>query len=408
MIEAREIILFVNVRSLGSLVPISPTYLSYQPSILRDITQWVDAVGGINLGQGVCQLPVPEFVAQAAMKAIAAGHNRYTAPLGIPALRQAVAQKLKAFNGFEVPADRIAITHGSTGAWEAVCAAYLRPGDEVVLMRPFYPYHRRSAQESGAVVRTVDLEGEDWSFDPQAVRDAIRPQTKLLVMTNPSNPTGKVYSYDELLCLGRICQEFGIWMVCDEVYEGMTFGGRPMVSAASIPEIADCVLTMGSFSKTFAITGWRVGYLVAPEEAILPLHTWLDRIYVCAPAPFQVAVAESLQELGLPWFSELSQTYELKVDLFVGGLRAAGWKPIPTQGAYYVLAQPPAELMAQSKGADLVQRMVQECGVGAVPGAEFVDVEGCAPRSVDWLRFCVSQPEDRLMEALNRLQSFKA
>lgn len=381
--------------------------VEYQPSILRDITQWVDAVQGINLGQGVCQTPVPDLLIQAIQEAVLKGHNRYAPPLGLESLRNQVAAKLKRDNQMDVDTQCVAITHGSTGAFEALCQALLTEGDEVILFRPFYPYHRKAVEARGAKVKVVDLWAPDWNFKPQDLEEAFGPRTKMVVVCTPNNPTGKIFSREELLSIGQLCQKHHALLVSDEVYEYMCYEGREHLSPASIEEIADQVLTMGSFSKTFSITGWRVGYLVAPKEWMPALGTLLDRTYVCSPTPAQWAVAQGLQNLDSSYYQDLTGLYQGKRDLITQILTQAGFECLPVQGAYYLLATPPKSWSEGLSAVELIEKMVAITGIGAVPAFEFLDVEGAPVRTEKWLRFCYSQPQERLLEVADRLALWK-
>lgn len=377
--------------------------ISYQPSILRDITQWVDAVQGINLGQGVCQTPVPELILGAMQSAILAGHNRYAPPLGVMELRSEVANKLSTFNRIPTTTEQVAITHGSTGAWEAICQAWLCPGDEVILFRPFYPYHRKAIEARGAKVKVVDLWAPNWTYDSETLKNAFGERTKLVVVCTPNNPTGKIFSRQELLEIGQLCQQHGAYLVSDEVYEYMTYDGVEHVSPASIAAISEQVLTMGSFSKTYSITGWRVGYLRAPAEMMPALGTLLDRTYVCSPTPAQHAVLAGLRNLPEQYYRDLAVTYAHKKDLIQGILTGFGFECLPVQGAYYLLASPPLSWSQGLSSVELIEKLVARTGVGAVPAFEFLDVPGAKSRTESWLRFCYSQPTERLEQVKERL-----
>ena len=369
-----------------------------QSSLLRSITLEVDAVGGINLGQGVCNLPVPDLLIEAAQKALIDGHNRYTPAQGILSLREVLSHRLKSERKIPVSPETIAITHGSTGAWETICHAFLDLGDEVILFEPNYPYHRKAAEYLGAVVKTVHLNQPDWNYNSDDLQKAFSDRTKLVVVCTPNNPTGKIFSEKELLEIGKLCQKHNALLISDEVYEYMVNDGLKHISAASLPEIQDYVLTIGSYSKTFACTGWRVGYLVAPEHYWPALRVLLDRLYVCAPSPFQHAICEGILNIGEQYYMDLQQKYEHKRNKLFSFLKDTPLRPTLPNGAYYLNAWLPEDTKIDS--LTFVRKMIAECGVAAIPGIEFVQ----NPQDGQFLRFCYSQPDEVLAEVGDRLK----
>jgi len=369
---------------------------------LRQITIEVQRVGGVNLGQGVCQLPVPELVIEAASKAAADGVNRYTNPRGLSSLREALAQKLSHFNGIHGldPESEILVTCGATGAFEGACAVLLDPGDEVVVFEPHYPYHLTALRRYQAVVKTVRLSAPDWEIDFDMVRSHIGPKTKFVLLNTPGNPTGKVFTRSELESLASILDGTNTMLVTDEIYEYMTFDGRRHVSPASIQGLRDRTVTMGGYSKTFSITGWRIGYMALPAAIAAQMSAFLDAVYVCAPAPLQEAVAQGVLLFGDDYYRRLCDKYQKKRDLFLKGLRRTGLDPIGTQGAYYMLCGYES-LFPDLESHEFVAKMIAECGVGAVPSGDFVH----DPSDARWMRFCLAVEDDVLTEALDRLQN---
>lgn len=232
-------------------------------------------------------------------------------------------------------------------------------------------------------------------------------KTRMVLVCTPNNPTGKIFSREELIAIGELCQKHGAYLVSDEVYEYMCYEGRKHISPAAIPEIADHVLTMGSFSKTFSITGWRVGYLCAPEFMMAALSTLLDRTYVCSPTPSQWAVYLGLENLPQSYYEDLSSLYQKKRDLLTEILTEVGFECLPVQGAYYLLAKPPRSWSEGLSPRELIQKMVEVTGVGAVPAFEFLEVPGAPVREENWLRFCYSQPEENLLRVRELLARWK-
>lgn len=371
----------------------------FKSPALRRITLEVAKVGGVNLAQGVCQLPVPPLVATAASKAIFDGHNVYTNPRGTLELREALAAKFARDNNIPGldPETEILVTCGATGAFEGICACLLDPGDEVVAFEPSYPYHLQTLARYGANVKIVKLNAPEWSFDIEDLKAAVTSKTKFVLVNTPHNPTGKIFSQAELEAIAAIIEPTQAVLVTDEIYEYLTFDGHKHVSAASLDILKGRVLTMGGYSKTFSITGWRIGYLVAPKTITPALTAALDAIYVCPPAPLQMAVAAGINEFGPDFYTALSNKYKGKRDRFEAQLTQVGLTPNIPNGAYYMIAS--YQNLSDQLSSDFVTNMIQTVGVGAVPSDDFVQ----NPENAHWVRFCLALEDDRLDEALQRI-----
>lgn len=373
----------------------------FQSPVLRQITQEVQAVGGVNLGQGVCNLPTPPEIVEAAFAAARAGENRYTSPRGLPVLREALAAKLRAFNGIEAdPEAEIVVTCGATGGFEAVCATLLDPGDNVVVFEPTYPYHVQALKRYGAEILTIALTGPGWSVDWDELERCMRCAPKFVLVNTPGNPSGKVWSAEELQRLLTMCETANAFMVTDEIYEYMVFNDQRHVSAGSLEGGRERVITIGGYSKTYSITGWRIGYAVAPAHVAAALATFCDAVYVCAPAPLQAAVAHGIESFPDSFYLQLKEKYQQKRDRFARGLHELGLQPrIPT-GAYYMLAGF-QEVFPNISSFEFARLMIEKSGVGAVPSDDFVRDPGGAP----WVRFCLANEDEVLEDALGRLRS---
>jgi aminotransferase len=381
-----------------------PTKAMTTPA-LRQITIEVQKINGVNLGQGTCQLPAPPYIIEQAHEAALEGINRYTNPRGLLSLREAVAKKLKVHNGLDAdPETEILISCGATGAFEGVCSLLLNPGDEVAIFEPTYPYHIQAVLRHGARINYVPLELKDdrWVFDPEKLRQAITPQTKFILVNTPGNPSGKVYTAEELQTIAEILAPTGAMLVTDEIYEYMVFDGRKHISPATLPWLKGRTITIGGYSKTFSITGWRIGYCIAPAELATDLANVLDRIYVCAPAPLQEGVARGVDHFEASFYTQLNAKYEGKRNFFAKGLREIGLHPLMPEGAYYMLVRFD-ELMPGMSSWDFARRLVETCGVGAVPAQDFVRDTSEAP----WVRFCLAVEDPVLEDALYRMQALK-
>jgi aminotransferase len=347
----------------------------------------------------VCQLPVPNEVLQGAHRALDNGVNRYTNPYGLINLRTAISKKLREHNGIEVdPETEIAITCGGTGAFEGICAALLDPGDTVVSFSPYYPYFHNALLRHQANIRYVQLSLPNWSFNFEQLDRLLTPDVKFLYLNTPSNPTGKVFSMDELQRIGDICRERDILVVADEIYQYMIYDGRKHVSIAALPGMKDNVITMGGYSKTFAITGWRIGYMVAPRPIMEKAIRLVDNMYVCAPAPLQQGVADAIEALPESFYSDLKQTYTRKRHFIGQTFEKLGLNVLYPQGSYYVIADF-RQLFPELNSKQFVDRMIEKTRVGAVPADDFV----ADPQNHKWVRVCFALPDEELERAANYL-----
>jgi len=361
------------------------------------------AVNGINLGQGVCQLPVPPTVLAAAHRALDNGINRYTSPYGLISLRKAIAKKLKNHNGITAnPETEIAITNGTTGAFEGICATFLNPGDAVVSFSPYYPYYDNALRRYQAETRYVELSEPDWDINWEQLDRYLTPDVKFILLNTPGNPNGKVFSQEELTRIGKLCKDRDVLMVTDEIYEYMTYDGRSHTSPGSLPDLKDNTITMGGYSKTFAITGWRIGYLVAPPRIMEKLIALVDNIYVCAPAPLQQGVADAIDTLPDSFYSDLNAMYLKKRDTFCAALEELGLDVMRPQGAYYAMADF-RNMFPKLDSKAFVDRMIEKTRVGAVPADDFVS----DPENHRWVRFCFAVPDEDLAKAAQMLRALR-
>jgi len=367
-------------------------------SNIRAVTRRIEAVGGVNLGQGTCELePHPEIL-RAAHQAIDQGHNSYTLFDGIPPLKEAIAARYGAYNNLSVGPDNVLVTGGATGGLECVCKCFLEPGDEVILFEPIYQYHVSLVLERGGVPRFVRLRAPDWSFTAEDLHAAFSERTKLFVFANPNNPCGKVFSREELSLIGDACRSRGVIAVTDEVYEYILSDGAEHVTLASLPGMFEHALTLSSASKTLFVTGWRVGWVVGPEEVMGPLGVKSDETYVCAPAPFQHAVAHALR-LGDEFFERIRQPFQRRRDVLSGALAEAGFKPLNPAGAYYTLADYTA--LGFEDDISAMNGLIEQAGVGAVPGRAFFPSE----EKTGMLRFCFAVEDEVLSRGCELLTS---
>jgi aminotransferase len=366
-------------------------------SSIRAITRRIEANGGINLGQGTCELPPSPELLEAARQAILDGHNSYTLFDGVPELKQALVRKYTRHNQMAISTENVLVTCGATGALECVCRCFLEPGDEVVQFAPIYQYHVSLVRERGATIRFVDLKPPDWSFSIEELKRAITPATKLLVFANPNNPTGKVFSRGELEQIGQVCRERGVVAVVDEVYEYMVYDGLRHISLASLPGMFEHTITLSSAGKSFFVTGWRVGWAIGPADVMRPMGVKSDETYVCAPAPLQYAVAHGL---GFPdsFFASIGTNFRGRRQRLVDALSAAGLDPHVPSGAYYILAE--YKRLGVDSDMAAVDYLADRRGVGSVPGSSFFSSKN---GSSGMVRLCFAVDDTKLNEACDRL-----
>jgi aminotransferase len=368
-------------------------------SEIRAMTVECDRMGGVNLAQGVCDTEVPEVVAEGAIRAIRDGLNIYTRLDGIARLRAAIAAKAERTLGLAVDPEReVLVTNGATGAFYAAAMALLNPGDEVLLFEPFYGYHVNTLKSLRVMPVAVALEAPEWRLDLEAVRAAITPRTRAMLINTPSNPSGKVFTRTELEGLAEIAEEFDLFVFTDEIYEHFIYGGAKHVSPATIPGMRERTILMSGFSKTFSVTGWRVGYLIADAKWVGSIGYFHDLTYVCAPAPLQQGCADGVEKLGAEFYEGLAREHKEKRTMIVEALRAAGMMPQVPDGAYYVLAS--AGNLPGATAAEKARALLAKTGVASVAGSAFFRPGG----GEDLLRFCFAKRDGDLAEACRRLR----
>lgn len=363
-------------------------------------------INGINMAQGVCDTDVPHPVADAAIEAIRTGQNIYTRLDGIALLRQAIASKFSTFNDLHVDPDtQVLVTSGATGAMHAALMALLNPGDACLVLEPFYGYHVATLRSLRIDPLTVPLIEPDWSLDIDRLRAAVTSRTRGLILNTPSNPSGKVFSQSELEQIAEFAVEYDLFVFTDEMYEYFVYDGARNRSIAAIPGMAQRTITISGFSKTFSVTGWRLGYLTADPRWIPAIGYFHDLTYVCAPAPLQHGAAAGLLHLPANFYSDLAREYQGKRDAVCASLTRAGLTPSIPEGAYYVLADATAVPGRDSKAK--ARTLLADTGIAAVSGSAFFSTDASGSNRGDHLlRFCFAKKEAELTEACHRLDEY--
>jgi aspartate/methionine/tyrosine aminotransferase len=360
---------------------------TFSESVIREMTRICDAVGGHNLAQGFPDFECAQELKDAASEAIQRGLNQYPVTFGEPELREAIARKAASFNGIECdPASDITVTCGSTEAMIATMKALINPGDEIVIFEPFYENYGPDGILSGATPRYVTLHAPDWHFDLEELAAAFGPRTKAIVINTPNNPTGKVFSREELEYVASLCEKWDCYAITDEIYEHIVYDGAVHVSLGSLPSMRDRTITINSISKTYSVTGWRVGWAIARAPITARIRKVHDFLTVGAPTPLQHAAVTAL-EFPDQYYVDLRARYERARDLVLRPLEAAGFGLTRPAGAYYVLADA-APLMRRLGAADdtaFSRRLLETVGVATVPGSSFYSLPG---QGSDQVRFC--------------------
>jgi aminotransferase len=303
-------------------------------SDIRTMSVECEKVRGINLAQGICDTEVPLPVRRRAIEAIEGGQNSYTRLDGIATLRTAIARKMRDYNSVSCDPEReVVVTAGSTGAFYSACQALLDPGDEVIVFEPYYGYHVNTLTALHIQPAYVTLRSPDWTFTATDLERVITSRSRAIIVNSPANPSGKVFSGEELQWIADLASRHDLFVFTDEIYEYFLFDGSKHISPASLPGMAERTITISGFSKSFSITGWRLGYAVCGARWASAIGYFHDLAYICAPSPFQHAVTAGLNELKKDFYTELASEYAYKRDLLCNTLEEMGLMPsIPKGG----------------------------------------------------------------------------
>ncbi len=373
-----------------------------QQSDIRRMSLECAKVDGINLGQGICDQPVEPIIKQAAIKAIQEDRSIYTRLDGIDELRHRIAKKVRDYNKVPCDADgEVIVNVGSTGSFVAACMALVNPGDEVILFSPFYGYHLNILKVCQATLKYVTLRPPDWSYDEAALEAAFSKKTKFILVNTPSNPCGKVFSRDELTRIAELCKKHDALCITDEIYEYILNDDRKHISPGSLPGMEDRTITISGFSKTFAMTGWRLGYTVARKPIAAKLAILNDLINVCAPSPLQFGVVAAF-DLPESYYANMRRDYQIKRDMTVAACREAGMTPYPPQGAYYMLAE--FGDLGFKDDQEAARVILDRARVAVIPGSSFYPDPKDGRKQI---RLCYAKKMPDLEEACRRIRTLR-
>jgi aminotransferase len=368
-------------------------------SEIRAMSVACDDLGGINLAQGVCDTPVPAPVEAEALAAIHAGHNIYTRLDGIGRLRNAISAKQKKGYGLTYdPETEILVSSGATGGFHAAVMALLNPGDEVLLFEPFYGYHVSTLKSLRINPVLVPLAEPDFTLDTDALKSAITPRTRAIVINTPANPSGKVFTQAELESIAAVVIESDLFVFTDEIYEYFVYDGARHISPATLPGMRERTIILSGFSKTFSVTGWRLGYVTADVKWMPAMSYFHDLTYVCAPSALQHGAAAGLEQLPPSFYTELAAAHQDKRTRILSALHDAGLEPTTPAGAYYVLAD--ATKLPGKTAAEKARNLLAATGVASVAGSAFFR----PGRGENLLRFCFAKKDHDLDDACARLR----
>lgn len=378
----------------------------FTESVIREMTREAMKHSAVNLSQGFPDFPAPADLKRAAAAAINDDVNQYAVTWGAKDFRVAISDKTRWFLGLDYDPEReITVTCGSTEGMIAAMMATVDPGEEVVVFEPFYENYAPDAILSGATPRYVSLRAPDWTFDPDELRAAFNPRTKAVILCNPNNPTGKVFTREEMEFIAALCREFDALCFTDEIYEHIIYPREDRevehISMAQLEGMRDRTLVVNSMSKTYSVTGWRVGYVLAPADITSAVRKVHDFLTVGAAAPLQRAGAYALR-MPPAYYEELGREYRRRRDLLLPVLEDVGFKVFQPDGAYYVMTDISAFGFADD--VEFTRHLIQQIGVACVPGSSFYSRPELGARQV---RFCFCKQDETLEAAADRLRKLQ-
>jgi aminotransferase len=374
----------------------------FTESVIREMTRVCLKHQGVNLAQGFPDFPAPAEIKEAAVRAIRSDINQYAITWGAPNLRQAIAEKFAWYNGVAIdPEKEITVCCGSTEAMISSLMAIVNSGEEVIVFEPFYENYGPDTILCDAKPRFITLHEPDWHFDEKELAQSFNNKTKAIIINTPNNPTGKVFSREELQFIADLCLKWGVIAVTDEIYEHILYDGAKHISIASLPGMRDHTITINSISKTYSLTGWRVGWAIAPASLTASIRKVHDFLTVGAPHPLQEAAATALR-IDRGYYQTLAKEYEERRDFLARTLDEVGFRIYRPHGAYYIMTD--VKHFGFSDDVTFAFYLVEKFGVATVPGSSFYSRSSLGATKV---RFCFPKKEETLQQAAEKLRVFK-
>ncbi len=375
---------------------------TFTDSLIRRMTRVSLQYDAVNLSQGFPDFNPPKAITDRLAEISGVGPHQYAITWGAQNFREALAVKQTKFMGMPIdPNTQVLVTCGSTEAMMCAMMTVCNPGDKVIIFSPFYENYGADTILTGAVPIYVQLEAPTFTFDPEKLEDAFRQNPKAIVVCNPSNPTGRVFTREELTIIADLAKKYDAYVITDEVYEHIVYEPYEHIYMASLPGMFERTISCSSLSKTYSITGWRLGYIIAPEEIIERAKKVHDFLTVGAAAPLMEAAVVGLQ-MGDDYYKDLLDVYSSKRTLFLNGLDRLGIQHSKPEGAYYVMLDV-SEFKGYANDVEFCEKLAEKVGVGAVPGSAFFDIP-----EYRYVRLHFAKSEDTLNEALNRLEKMKS
>jgi aminotransferase len=391
-----------ETKTVSKTLPVSEKSRRFTESVIREMTRLAMQHNALNLAQGFPDFPAPAAVKEAAIDAIRADINQYAITWGARSFRRAIAERFERDTGLATDPEReITVCCGSTEAMIASLLAIVNPGEEVVVFEPFYENYGPDAVICGAVPRYVRLRPPDWKVNGEELAAAFNERTRAVILNTPNNPTGKVFEREELELIASLCLRSNAYVVTDEIYQYILYDGARHVSMATLPDMRERTITINGMSKTYSVTGWRVGYAIAPPAVTDAIRKMHDFLTVGAAAPLQEAGAAAMH-LPDEYYSKLSGDYLQRRDRMLAALEAAGFRCFKPRGAYYIMTDISAFGFAND--VEFVQHLIKEIGVAAVPGSSFYSDPAAGSQQV---RFAFCKSDATLDEAGRRLRKLQ-
>jgi aspartate/methionine/tyrosine aminotransferase len=382
--------------------PISQKATQFSESVIREMTRLAMMHNAVNLSQGFPDFSAPEVLKNAAIEAIQNNINQYAITWGAKNFREALVYKTKRFLGVDIDSEReITVTCGSTEAMIDVLLAIINPGDEVIVFEPFYENYGPDAIISGAKPRFVSLRRPDWSFDEKELAAAFNEKTKAIIVNTPNNPTGKVFTREELRYIADLCQKWDVLCITDEIYEHIIYDGVEHVSMITLDGMRERTIVVNGMSKTYSVTGWRVGYILSPPNITGAIRKMHDFLTVGAPAPLMDAGATALR-LPDEYYTDLARHYQERRDRTMKMLTEAGLNPMLPKGAYYIMCD--IGSWGYANDVEFSRFLVKDIGVATVPGSSFFNDPATGK---DIIRFTFCKKEETLAAAEERLKKLR-